>query len=205
MNIKERNKKSKFCNQWRAVYWRMHDLLEFNNLIKSQAMIKIKRIIPLFTKYAKINIPKEHKSIRQKQIYLINLWKSGKCEYLQLSNPYSKKKKHRYKNIIITKANYSRVYLKLKWWRKRRKAYWASHPDSVCFCCGEKPELLHHSTYKHLFKEKDEDLIPLCKNCHIEVHDLIYTDYTKTINYSNAHIYYKRLKKINDELYLPKF
>ena len=153
-----------------------------------------------------MNIKKETKNT----IKIAGKWYNKKTgKELRRKNARERRRKneenYRFERPKITKYNYNKIYLSSNHWNKRRKRYWASHPDSVCFCCGEKPELLHHITYDFLFREKDKHLVPLCEACHTEVHDLIYTDNTKTINYSNAHIYYKRLKRINDNLFLPEF
>lgn len=77
-------------------------------------------------------------------------------------NKYKKK----YKGV----ENY-KLYLKTDWWKERRKKYWKYHPKK-CYCCGGVATDIHHNNYSHLFEERDKDFVPLCNNCHREVHAL---------------------------------
>jgi hypothetical protein len=62
-------------------------------------------------------------------------------------------------------------YIRSSAWDRRKVAYYAHHPK-VCRACGSKEEIhLHHHTYARLTHEIDDDLVPLCKNCHELVHD----------------------------------
>ena len=67
---------------------------------------------------------------------------------------------------MIKKSN----YYKTEWWRERRKEA-LEDADRMCDECGSKKTLhIHHKHYKSLFKEKEEDLVCLCKSCHEDVH-----------------------------------
>lgn len=63
-------------------------------------------------------------------------------------------------------------YIKSPEWSERRKIYFESHKKR-CRSCGTPNRInLHHGTYSNLFKEKDEDLVPLCGTCHSCLHTL---------------------------------
>lgn len=63
-------------------------------------------------------------------------------------------------------------YLKSKHWMLLRTKLIQNHP--YCEVCEstEKPLQLHHLTYSRLGRERDSDLVPLCNDCHILVHQL---------------------------------
>jgi 5-methylcytosine-specific restriction endonuclease McrA len=73
---------------------------------------------------------------------------------------------------------YSRVYVRYlasKTWAARRARYFRTH-EKMCRACGARsgPRRaihLHHLTYERLGKERNADLLPLCKTCHLAVHD----------------------------------
>ena len=90
---------------------------------------------------------------------------------------------------LVTPKNYYTDYLKSKWWKKRRIEYWTTHPR-FCFCCHSKAVELHHSNYKFLYREPDDILIPLCRKCHLKVHELINS---KVAILNNAHLTYKKI------------
>lgn len=63
-------------------------------------------------------------------------------------------------------------YLKSKHWQSLRTRLIQGHP--YCEVCesSEKVLQLHHLTYERLGKERDSDLVPLCDDCHVLVHEL---------------------------------
>jgi hypothetical protein len=63
-----------------------------------------------------------------------------------------------------------RSYIKSKRWRDRRNRYFKTHPRR-CAVCRSPHVSLHHSSYKHLRNEPDEDLIPLCNTHHKGFHE----------------------------------
>lgn len=66
---------------------------------------------------------------------------------------------------------YNNVYLKSEEWRVKRN-YIMSFYKEVCQKCNKKATDVHHLTYERMFKEKFEDLIPLCRKCHEEEHHI---------------------------------
>jgi len=66
------------------------------------------------------------------------------------------------------------VYYKTEHWRERRKEA-IEDAGGMCDECGSVKELhVHHRNYNSLFKEKDRDLIVLCKKCHEDLHGKIF-------------------------------
>lgn len=68
------------------------------------------------------------------------------------------------------------------WWERRRTwlvTYLQHHngQNPTCVVCdtpwtGRHGDL-HHRTYEHLGREHDDDLIPMCRNCHNQLHAVI--------------------------------
>ncbi|MDD2496403.1 MAG: hypothetical protein PHE29_14600 [Tissierellia bacterium] len=83
------------------------------------------------------------------------------------NNPKQKKLIEDYKG----KDGYRR-YLHSDWWRERKIDYWAKH-YRACYCCGYYATSLHHNNYSRLNEEKDKDLVPVCDDCHNEIHRMI--------------------------------
>lgn len=107
--------------------------------------------------------------------YIIELYKQG---LLPDPTPEKRKPKASNENIetkAITKISDRRKkyldYLNSKEWREFRiKAL--VHFGNQCGLCTSTQNLqLHHKTYKNLFNETFEDVIPLCKKCHKRHHD----------------------------------
>ncbi len=64
-------------------------------------------------------------------------------------------------------------YLQSDHWRTFRKQYFLERNSKGCeFCKANVPLDLHHRTYARVGREKSSDVIPLCRSCHDEVHDL---------------------------------
>jgi len=62
-------------------------------------------------------------------------------------------------------------YLKSEDWRERRKVL-MEQCDWECSKCGEKATELHHLNYNNLGEEElESDVIPLCSECHKEIHN----------------------------------
>jgi hypothetical protein len=60
-----------------------------------------------------------------------------------------------------------------KWWARRKKAYFATHPRRCAKCGVEKKIVLHHVRYDRFGgKELDEDLLALCSKHHDALHRL---------------------------------
>lgn len=76
---------------------------------------------------------------------------------------YSQKHFERQKNY------YRNVYLNSKEWKEKRELIMSFY-NWICQKCGEKATDLHHVTYDNIFKEKFEDLQPLCRYCHENEH-----------------------------------
>jgi hypothetical protein len=64
---------------------------------------------------------------------------------------------------------YRNVYLKSDEWKHKRKLI-MDYYKWMCAKCDNKATDLHHITYDNIFKEKFDDLMPLCRNCHNKEH-----------------------------------
>lgn len=64
------------------------------------------------------------------------------------------------------------AYINSYEWFERREKYFSTH-KRVCYMCGAPQDVeLHHMTYERLGHEYDDDLEPLCSNCHGALHRL---------------------------------
>lgn len=64
---------------------------------------------------------------------------------------------------------YHNVYLKSKEWKEKRDLVMEFY-NYKCNDCNNRSTDVHHLTYENIFKEKFDDLIPLCRNCHNKKH-----------------------------------
>ena len=66
-------------------------------------------------------------------------------------------------------------YIRSEAWQEVRRRFWASRLPKECYCCGREdgPKDLHHRTYKNLGNERLMDLVPLCRSCHMRVHEMV--------------------------------
>lgn len=77
-------------------------------------------------------------------------------------------------------------YLKSDHWKSFIKKYWNTHQS--CELCGatkwmilkngtkkefKRRFVVHHKDYKHLYKERDEDVQGLCARCHNLAHNIL--------------------------------
>jgi hypothetical protein len=63
-------------------------------------------------------------------------------------------------------------YLRSERWQTRRRRFFAKRRRLACYVCRaeDKPLDLHHKTYIRVGRERDSDLIMLCRECHKELH-----------------------------------
>jgi 5-methylcytosine-specific restriction endonuclease McrA len=64
---------------------------------------------------------------------------------------------------------YHNVYLLSAEWKHKRNLIMSFY-NHTCQDCGDKATDVHHITYDNIFKEKFEDLTPLCRSCHNKKH-----------------------------------
>jgi hypothetical protein len=65
------------------------------------------------------------------------------------------------------------TYIQSPEWRAVRERYWTSKLPKRCWVCDtpRRPGFhLHHRTYKNLGAERLMDLVPVCSDCHQEIH-----------------------------------
>jgi len=152
-------------------------VLKKNKTIKNKPKRKEKKL----SKIAEKKITKRINRMLNRQSKRLNLIRS---------KPIQKLKKKKRKQVKKYKYTEYQEYLRSEHWKKRRKEYWKTH-KSYCFCCNGYATELHHNNYSRLGKEKDEDLVPICRNCHEECHNLIINN--EDIKLKNAHIVRKQL------------
>jgi len=63
-------------------------------------------------------------------------------------------------------------YINSRAWDRRRVLYFGAHRRACRFCGDTKNVQLHHRTYVRMGAELDDDLVPLCQQCHSMVHQL---------------------------------
>ena len=68
------------------------------------------------------------------------------------------------------KKYYNEVYLNSEEWENKRDLIMNFY-HYKCQKCNSLATDVHHKTYKNIFKEKFEDLIPLCRSCHKKEHE----------------------------------
>lgn len=61
-------------------------------------------------------------------------------------------------------------YLKSEHWKSVRETYESSGRSTKCMICGSSDYQLHHIRYDNLGREPLDDLRPLCKRHHTDVH-----------------------------------
>lgn len=86
-----------------------------------------------------------------------------------------KKKKLRTFQEKLTALGFSsyEAYQRSSWWKRFRSLYAAEHGlPKQCLACGSKDFQLHHITYKRLGRELLTDVIPLCGDHHLQIHDV---------------------------------
>lgn len=88
----------------------------------------------------------------------------------------------------ITKEKY-RLYRESPIWQNRKKTFWETH-KKVCYCCEGVATEIHHNKYENIGREKNRDLVPLCRDCHQAVTDMVIRKEAKLIN---AHVIYRQL------------
>ena len=87
---------------------------------------------------------------------------------LKSKNKLSKKKRKGIETKL-PKLKYHQ-YIKSKLWRDRRFKYFKDNKKECQACTSSLRIALHHISYQRLGNELDDDLIPLCWECHGEYH-----------------------------------
>jgi hypothetical protein len=67
-------------------------------------------------------------------------------------------------------------YLDSELWQQTKRRYYASDYPKRCLVCGRPEVDLHHRTYVRLGKEELFDLVPLCREHHQRLHEMIKSD-----------------------------
>lgn len=71
----------------------------------------------------------------------------------------------------MSNVNYSE-YIQSPEWRERAEKVRAEY-DNRCYICGSSDNLhVHHISYKRLGNESERDVVCLCRDCHMKVHEI---------------------------------
>lgn len=113
-----------------------------------------------------------------------NLIKKSSCK--------SRKAKHRQRQYIKRIPKKYKIYIKSGFWRTRKNNFWQVHGKKCAICKSSKKVDLHHMVYKNYGVEKDEDLMPLCREHHEAFH---------TVNVTKADMKQATLDFCQEEIY----
>jgi hypothetical protein len=73
-------------------------------------------------------------------------------------------------SLLNTRSTYEAYLMSPEWKEKARQA--RIRAGNRCQLCNRRGALdVHHRTYDHIFHEKPEELIVLCRDCHKVFHD----------------------------------
>jgi hypothetical protein len=95
-------------------------------------------------------------------------WKKRQKKKSKKNKNKNLKRRNNWKKSKVPQ-NY-KEYIKSHWWITRRNKYYQTHKRVCQACLSTKHTNLHHMLYEDLGNEKDEHLIPLCRECHEEYH-----------------------------------
>lgn len=110
------------------------------------------------------------------------------------------KKKRTQRPALKRKAKYQKpptyaAYMQSNEWRAFKVEYWKTH-DRKCAACGSSDRMcIHHVHYGYLGREREEDLVPLCWDCHVELHEEYGTE-TVMVAQTNDFIAAKQMQLI---------
>lgn len=76
-------------------------------------------------------------------------------------------------------------YLASDCWRNFKEKYKNSTREQFCLKCGDPNFHLHHLTYDRICRERLEDVVPLCGDCHRREHELDKKDRLKIFPIKN--------------------
>lgn len=71
---------------------------------------------------------------------------------------------------VGAKHYYNDVYLKSNEWKQKRENI-LKRDEYTCQCCNEPAQQVHHINYNNVYKEKEKQLISVCKDCHELIHN----------------------------------
>lgn len=87
-------------------------------------------------------------------------------------NKKLQKRKNKQKQLRkLVPKKYSE-YIKSNFWTQRKREYYKTHKKECSVCKTTKNINLHHTSYRHVGFEKDNELLPLCDMHHEKYHNL---------------------------------
>ena len=127
------------------------------------------------------------KLVKQKKLKrLVKLYKLYNEPIPEILKEYDTDKprhnlKHRRKHQKLTNKKIPKgrvprtykVYIKSKYWDRRKNLYYRTHIKQCAVCRGYNLITIHHLDYisKEFGNEKDSDLVAICWECHKEFHN----------------------------------
>lgn len=82
-------------------------------------------------------------------------------------------------------------YLRSAHWQRLRRQF--KSRDARCYLCRSRRFELHHRTYERLGCEVIDDLVPLCRWCHKDVHKRLI--HARGVELSDAHEWVRTLRE----------
>lgn len=119
-----------------------------------------------FSKYRVNKTRKEMRVVAGSQITYGELWRAKQDKR---GRRLARKKLRRELKRKRCPTHY-KVYIKSKFWRKRRSDYFKIYGRKCEICGHSKIVQLHHKLYADYGSEKDENLVALCRFHHEEIH-----------------------------------
>lgn len=120
----------------------------------------------------------QRENARKKQDEFLKHWKKQKKKiknFWKHKNRKKNKKLKKHKKGFSKKLPYLedyKNYLKSPHWQKTKERFYVFF-EKKCQRCESREKInLHHTDYRNLGIEKEGDLVPLCQNCHTELHKI---------------------------------
>lgn len=59
-------------------------------------------------------------------------------------------------------------------WDAKKREFWDFYKKRNCYCCdsSSKPLDVHHRSYDYFGNERMQDLVPVCRECHVFIHSI---------------------------------
>ena len=142
-------------NHWNAVRRRVSFFL------KTKGIFFGKNMFLTFLRHAPL--PRKPMGVSYKK-WLLEQYNNGELKAFPIDKSRKTKKQRKEGRDAYLR------YLDSPEWRKKREEVFLFHGRFCCKCKTNNRLQIHHLTYVNLFNEKMEDLMVLCKPCHIIEH-----------------------------------
>ncbi len=92
------------------------------------------------------------------------------CSYVNSCRRGYKRERRKVKKQKVSTRQAYENFINSSEWTAIKNRYWSTHQRACAVCSTSKYIHLHHMFYGRFGQEKDEDLIPLCREHHDEYH-----------------------------------